>query len=595
MIEEQNVKAIPYGIADFKVIRENNLYYVDKTRFIRNIESKGRFLFFIRPRRFGKSLFLSIMEAYYDIAYKDLFDFFFKGTQIHRDPTPGKNSYMVLSLDFSNVAANTKQVEEAFLNYIKESTLNVILKYQKIPGIDTNRAKNELFEKKSAAEVMVTFLGYCSRQNIKLYIIIDEYDNFANTILSTSGEQDFKDITHGEGFFRSFFNVLKGGTSRTNAPISRLFMTGVSPITLDDVTSGFNIATNISLDDDLNEILGFTRNDVETMIEYYRQTGKIRHTTPELVEIMGQWYNHYRFSLDSESEVFNTVLVLYFLREYMKRSRIPDELIDRNARIDYYKLRHLIIIDKKGKPESNGNFSKLRDIIETGSVHSKIAAGFPVEELTNPTNFISLLYYFGLLTFKGIDDEDTPILAIPNETIKRLYFDYFRDTYKETERLIIDTDTFNTLSSGMAYKGNWQAFIEYIAKSMEASLGLRDLMNSEKAHQVFWNVYTGLSSLYNVYSEKEMNQGFCDLVLEPLLANHPGIKFSYLIELKYIKPSDFEKEDREERIKALRLEAETQLNQYSVDEKFQKSIGQTTLKKLVLIFSGNRMVHHNEV
>ena len=151
------------------------------------------------------------------------------------------------------------------------------------------------------------------------------------------------------------------------------------------------------------------------------------------------------------------------------------------------------------------------------------------------------------------------------------------------------------LSSGMAYKGNWQAFIEYIAKNMEASLSLRDLMNSEKAHQVFWNVYTGLSTLYNVYSEKELNQGYCDLVLEPLLANHPGIKYSYLIELKYIKPADFEKQDGEERIQALRLEAETQLEQYSLDKKFRESIGLTTLKKLVLIFSGNRMVHHSEI
>jgi len=166
---------------------------------------------------------------------------------------------------------------------------------------------------------------------------------------------------------------------------------------------------------------------------------------------MSRWYNHYRFALRSDSEVFNSVLVLYFLREYMKEKRIPDELIDNNARIDYNKLRHLIVIDKEGARRANGNFSKLRHIIETGSVHSKIVAGFPVEELANSANFISLLYYFGLLTFRGIDDEDTPVLAIPNETIKRLYFDYFRDTYQETGMLVIDRDTYNTLLSGMAY------------------------------------------------------------------------------------------------------------------------------------------------
>jgi hypothetical protein len=595
MIEEHELKGIPYGIADFKDFRIKNLYYVDKTRFIRDIEKKGSFLFFIRPRRFGKSLFLSMIEYYYDIHQKDQFDFLFNGTAVHQNPTKEKNKYLVLSFNFSAVAPDQSHLEEFFLQHILDSVRYFIDKYGKYLDIDMKEAQKKFESSKGASALMGTFLNYFRGKEYKLYVIIDEYDNFANTILSDSGEEEYRAITHGEGFLRSFFNVIKAGTTGSDTPISRLFMTGVSPIALDDVTSGFNIATNISLDDDINEILGFNFTEVEALIEYYGQTGKIRHSTPELLDIMGQWYNHYRFSLDSEGEVFNTTFVLYFLREYLKKSRIPDPLIDNNARIDYNKLRQLIVIDKEGARQANGNFSKLRHIIETGSVHSKIATSFPVEELVNPTNFISLLYYFGLLTSRGIDDEDTPVLAIPNETIKRLYFDYFRDTYKETGTFIIDTHTYDMLSRGMAYKGNWQAFIDYIAKNMEASLSLRDLMNSEKAHQVFWNVYTGLSTLYNVYSEKELNQGFCDLVLEPLLANRPGIKYSYLIELKYIKPSDYEKENREKRIQALRLEAETQLAQYSLDEKFRESIGQTTLKKLVLIFSGNRMVYHAEI
>jgi hypothetical protein len=229
-------------------------------------------------------------------------------------------------------------------------------------------------------------------------------------------------------------------------------MSGVSPITLDDVTSGFNIATNISLDLDIDEILGFTSDEVETMIEYYRQTGKIHHATPELMELMSQWYNHYCFSLRSTREVFNTVHVLYFLQEYMKESRIPGELIDNNARIDYNKLRKLIIIDKEGVKQTNGNFSKLLHIIETGSIHSYIEKGFPVTKLINTRNFVSLLYYFGLLTIRGTDDEDTPILTIPNEMIKRLYFDYIADTYEETDILSLDSDKYKELIKGMAYK-----------------------------------------------------------------------------------------------------------------------------------------------
>jgi len=594
MINENDLKEIPYAISDFEEFRESNYYFVDKTRYIRDIEKKGRYLFFIRPRRFGKSLFLSIMECYYDIELKNRFDLFFTGTDIHKEPTPGKNRYMVLKFNFARVDPTPEKVEEAFIEHIKGTVIYFMTKYEKYLNIDINKAEARFQTMKSASVIMDTLLNYCLGKEQKLYVIIDEYDNFANTILSSSGQRSYHDITHGEGFFRSFFNVVKGGATGSGAPISRLFMTGVSPITLDDVTSGFNIATNISLDTDIDEILGFTPGEVETMIEYYRQTGKIHHSTPELLELMTQWYNHYCFSIRSTREVFNTVHVLYFLQEYMKESRIPGDLIDNNARIDYNKLRHLIVIDKEGVKQTNGNFSKLLHIIETGNIHSYIEKRFPVAKLTHTRNFVSLLYYLGLLTIRGIDDEDTPVLTIPNEMIKRLYFDYIADTYEETDILSLNSDKYKELIRGMAYKGNWEDLIRFIAGCMESSLSLRDLMTGEKAHQVFWNVYLGLGNLYNIYSEKEMNQGFCDLVMVPTLEQNPNIKYSYLIELKYIKPADNEKEDAAERIQGLRSEAAAQLNQYSLDEKFKKSIGQTTLKKLILIFSGNRLVYHSE-
>jgi hypothetical protein len=369
----------------------------------------------------------------------------------------------------------------------------------------------------------------------------------------------------------------------------------VSPITLDDVTSGFNIGKKISLDPEMNESLGFTHTEVETMIDYYRQTGKIRHSTPELMEIMSQWYNCYRFSRSFHHRMFNPVLVLYFLDQYLTCGEIPDNLIDKNARIDYMKLRHLIIIDKKGHLQTNGNFSLLRQIIATGSVRSTIETSFPIAELINPKNFISLLYYFGLLTIREIDEENTPVLTIPNEMIKRLYYDYISESYRETGTLYLDMLKYSELVNGMAYRGNWQELVEYIAGRMEASLSLRDLMSGEKAHQVFWNVYLGLGTLYNVYPEKELNQGFADLVLVPLSVQYPGIKYSYLVELKYLKPSKDEKDNSQDVIKKLRDEAESQLNRYSADEKLKKNIGSTTLKKLVLIFSGNRLVYHAEI
>jgi hypothetical protein len=331
------------------------------------------------------------------------------------------------------------------------------------------------------------------------------------------------------------------------------------------------------------------------MIEYYRQSGKIRHSTPELIDIMSQWYNHYRFSIYAEQDLFNTVHILYFLAEYMVNSQVPYNFIDRNAMIDYKKLRHLIIIDKKtgAVPQTNGNFSKLQQLIATGTIHSDIVSGFPITEVTNPRNFISLLYYFGLLSLRGMDEENTPVLIIPNQMVKRLYYDYINETYEETGLLRLDTEKYSELIKGMAYRGNWRELFEYIGERMESSLSLRDLMTGEKAHQVFWNVYLGLGALYNVYPETELKQGFADLALVPMLLQYPAIKYSYLLELKYLKPSGDEQHDSQ-KIEELREEAEKQLNQYCKDEKFQKAIGQTTLKKLVLIFSGNRMIYYGE-
>ncbi len=593
MIEEQDLKGIPYGIADFKDFSASNLYYVDKTGFIRNIEKKGKFLFFIRPRRFGKSLFLSMMEYYYDINGKDRFDFLFKGTDIHTNPTKEINKYLVLKFNFSALEAKKDTIERAFFCNIRDSSWVFVDKYAGILGIDANDVKNRLEQSESPAMLLNLLLRYCVGK--QLYVIIDEYDNFANTILSDSGEKEYRAITHGEGFLRSFFNVIKAGTTGSDTPISRLFMTGVSPIMLDDVTSGFNIATNISLDRDVHEIMGFTKTEVETMIEYYRQTGKIRHSTPELLEIMNQWFNHYKFALRATSEVFNTVFVLYFLREYLKESRIPDSLIDNNARMDYMKLKYLIISDKKGTLQANGNFSQLRQIMENDTLHATIVDRFPITKLASPANFISLLYYFGLLTITGSDEENKAILKIPNEAIKRLYYDYIKETYEETGILTIDLSRYEAAMKEMAFNGKWKPLIAYLVEEMEKSMGLRDLITGEKAIQAFLNVYLGLSALYLVYSEKELKKGYADLVLEPFMAQYPGLKYSYLIEIKYIKPRDKKKELTPVQIKTIKEEAGKQLNKYSLDEKLQKSIGQTTLKKLVLIFSGYRMVHHSEI
>jgi hypothetical protein len=429
-MNEKIIKGIPYGVTDYEKIILDNRYYVDKTMYLRSIEDAGDYIFFIRPRRFGKSLLLSVMETYYDISKADRFDLFYKGTYIHQHPTKEKNKYLVLKFNFSAVDPHHNRLENSFLNQIQTKTRSFLFKYTDyLNPHNRELLYNKIENMKSASDIMLRVTDLCNDSDQKIYVIIDEYDNFANTILSTSGSQAYKDLTHGEGFFRAFFNFLKEGTTGSGAPISRLFITGVSPVTLDDVTSGFNIGKNISIDADFNEMLGFTKEDAAEMIDYYKQEGIIKYDTEYLMNIMNPWYNNYIFSKKSTTKLFNSDMILYFLDECIRNRDIPDELIDQNVRIDYGKLRHLIIIDKDKGSVTNGNFTRLRQIIEKGEIVSDIAKGFPVEKLIDTGNFLSLLFYLGLLTVKEVKDEEL-ILQIPNETARRLYYDYIKEAYE---------------------------------------------------------------------------------------------------------------------------------------------------------------------
>jgi hypothetical protein len=589
-MKDKKIKKIPYGVANYERVVQKNCYYVDKTMYLRTIEESGDYLFFIRPRRFGKSLFLSVMEAYYDVFYKDRFEEFFKGTWIHDHPTEERGKYLVLSLNFSAVEPDPGKIETSFHNHIQDAAVAFIQRYSHYLS---NYPKKDYFGKKiensrSATDILSTLLLLCKEAQQELYVIIDEYDNFSNTILSTVGEDAYLKLTHGPGFFRSFFNALKKGTGGTGAPINRSFITGVSPITMDDVTSGYNIGENVSLDALFNQMLGFTRADVTEMTDYYRSEGLIKHDTGYLLEIIDQWYGNYLFSEHSLNgeRLYNPDMVLYFLKEYFKIQSIPGELIDNNVRIDYGKLRHLIVVDRGKTKITNGNFSKLKEIAGKGETLSKITKGFPLEKLMDPENFESLLFYLGLLTIKG-PEKDKLRLEIPNETVKRLYYRYIEEAYRETGIFNLDLDRYADLMSDMAYDGKWRPLIEFITGRMKESMSLRDLITGEKSIQAFLNVYLGLSDLFIIHSEKEMNKGYADLTLEPFLARYEGIKYAYILEIKYIKAGV---SLGDEKVRPLKSEAEEQLKNYSIDEKFKKTIEKTNLIKIVLIFSGHELI-----
>ncbi len=408
-------KKIPYGLSSYKTIKRENYYYVDKSRYIPKLEAAGKFLFLIRPRRFGKSSLLSLLECYYDIARKDEFDLLFNDTYIKDHPTPEKNTHLILKFNLSQVSPETDKVEKSFKEHTDTCFFFFGDQYQEFLG----DSYFQMMEKKESPHGKLEFLlRYVGSKGLKVLVLIDEYDNFANTILTTEGNEKYHDLTHGTGFFRFFFNVLKGAVDQVDTGVGRMFITGVSPVTMDDVTSGFNIGKNISLNPIFRELLGFTEADVLNIIKYY---GDIRRGMPdaaELLNFMKEWCGNYRFSPDVGEKLFNTDMVLYHLDSLFEVGKYPEELIDQNVKIDYGKLRHLVTIDR----QLNGNFSRLSEIIEKGVISSRVALSFPLKYLVDPENFVSLLFYFGLLSYSARDE-----LIIPNMTVRKLMYNYLRD------------------------------------------------------------------------------------------------------------------------------------------------------------------------
>lgn len=288
----------------------------------------------------------------------------------------------------------------------------------------------------------------------------------SNALLFLDKYSDY--LQKGEEYFKK--SIEESSSAGLEAPFSRLFLTGVSPVTLDDVTSGFNIGKNISLNPNFNRMLGFTTDDVIEMIEYYRSKGMIDHPTNYLLEIMTEWFGNYLFSVDDEVRLFNSDMVLYFIDNYLNRQKIPDNLFDRNVRIDYRKLRHLIIVDKGNYKRFNGNFQRPKEIIEKGETSAELQEGFPLEELVDENNFISLLFYFGLLSIVR-SELNEQVLEILNETIQRLYYDYIKKGYEDTGIFSLNLSMFSRLMKEMASKGKWKPFLHYIIGLMQESMG----------------------------------------------------------------------------------------------------------------------------
>ena len=573
---------IPYGEADFKRIRVNGWLYVDKTRFVHALEEE-RYVFLIRPRRFGKSCWVSLLANYYDRNRADEFEAVFGGTDLGRQPTENRHRYVVLRFDFSMFDDTLETLRERFETYCALELDHALRRNQ---DLFPQEARQRILAPSSIDAKLAALFMYAEDHGIPLYVLIDEYDNFVNTVLAHRGAEARQSFTHGGDFYRNFFATLKAGAGHSGG-LERIFITGVSPITMDDVTSGFNIGSNISLQPEFNDMLGFTEAEVRELLELYRDHGVFNQEVEAALDIMREWYNGYRFAAEAESDLYNTDMVLYYLKASIPNRPMPDELIDTNVRIDYGKLRHLLTVNR----QLNGNFDLLRHIIGEQQVDSNIQLSFPLDQLDQRENFLSLLHYFGLLSIRAVE-RGMPRLGIPNQTVKRLMYGYLRDAYNDVGVFSVDVYTFFRLAQDMAYDGTWQPVLDFLRDALAEQTGIRDYMDGEKVVHGFVAAHLSLSQYFLLHSEHELNKGYADLYLEPFVAQYSDMQFCYVLELKYVKRSEL----LDESVVADKMqEAVLQLRGYLADPSLRRRYPSVRHIGLAVVFHGWELVAYQAI
>lgn len=569
-------KLLPYGMMNFADIRLDNYYYVDKTSFIPVIEQSDRFFFFIRPRRFGKSLTLNMLQHYYDVRTRDKFDALFGDLYIGKHPTRDRNSYLVLYLNFSGISGelhNYRQGLDAHCNTSFDYFCDIYAEY--LPkGI-----KEVLNEKAGAVEQLDYLYHQCELAGQQIYLFIDEYDHFTNAILSDAESiHRYTEETHKEGYLRAFFNRVKAGTYSS---IKRCFITGVSPVTMDDLTSGFNIGTNYSLTPKFNAMMGFTEDEVREMLTYYSTKAPFHHTVDELIELMKPWYDNYCFVQEcyDQPTLYNSNMVLYFVKNYIDNNgKAPRNMIESNIRIDYEKLRMLIRKDKEFAHDA----SIIQTLVSQGYITGELKDGFPAANIVDSDNFVSLLYYFGMLTVSGTYKGKTKLI-IPNQVVREQLYTYLLNTYNEAD-LSFNNHEKDELSSALAYDGAWQSYFDYIADCLKRYASQRDKQKGESFVHGFTLAMTAQNRFYRPISEADTQSGYVDIFLSPMLEIYPDMSHSYIIELKYARYKD-----PESRVEELRAEAIAQTNRYADTDRVKNAIGTTQLHKIVVVYKGMEM------
>lgn len=587
---EQQVKLVPYGVADFATVIEQNLYYVDKTMFIPELEKQPRNLFFIRPRRFGKSIFLSMLYSYYDCTQSHKFQSLFGNLWIGQHPTPLQGKYQVLFLDFSQITGNIDKLETKFNSYLSINLDAFVRQYSEYYQAEME----EILAQEDFEEKMELIFKAAKAHQYHLYLIIDEYDNFTNVILNERGENVYHAITHADGFYRDVFKKFKGN-------FERIFMMGVSPVTLDDVTSGFNIGWNISIKPEFDEMLGFSTTDVMEMFTYYKEHGSIPVDSDidAIVNDMKPWYDNYCFAeeaLKKKTRMFNCDMVLYYLRNYMDNGCSPRQMIDPNTRTDYGKMKKLLQFDKLDG-ERKGI---IRKIAEEEQIVTQLYESFSAYQIPKAEIFPSLLFYYGMLTIKGTRGSKL-ILGIPNNNVRKQYYGYLEEEYQA--KAYVDVNQLTDYYYDMAYDGKWEEGLRFMADAYAKVSSVRDGIEAERNLQGFFMAYLNLNDYYITAPELELNHGYCDFFLLPDLT-HYASQHSYILELKVLSKKDFSAivegaftEDGKPMTKAEKQwrEAVEQIHRYAEAPRVEALRQGTKLHLIIMQFEGWELKRMEEV
>ena len=571
-------KRIPYGISSFKQVQEEGLYLVDKTMFFERMEQAGHFLFLVRPRRFGKSLFLNMLEAYYDINEKDNFQELFKGLYVADHPTEWRNKFQVLHLDFSQVGSEVERLDDSFNFYLGLCCENFAKEYARFyPGDFVDEVKRI-----PRGEQKLNYINLVAHSvGCRLYLIVDEYDNFTNNVLNVKGQQAYHALTHGTGFYRDVFKLFK-------PMFDRIIMLGVAPITLDDLTSGYNIALNMTIDQRFNQMLSFSEDEVRQMIRYYKKVGAIKPelTEDSIIADIKPWYDNYCFAKDSfgkEPSMFNSDMVCYYMSTLVNTGSKPEGMVDPNTKTDYKKLRNLIEI---------GNMTEERrqiiyDIVHTGYTISTINSYFPAESITDEDNFISLLFYYGMLTIRGTLGAALK-LGIPNNNVRIQYYNYLMQAFQQIHPTALSQ--LNVPFYQAAVEGQWRPMMDYILKAYHDTTAVRQLIEGERNLQGFMNAYLSLDPYYLVAPEMEFSHGYCDFFLLPNYTVYPMVAHSYILELKYLKADASDAEADSQWSEAL-----AQIKTYAADKKLQSMLHGTLLHSIIVQIKGYDVVRMEDV